>query len=377
MTAVVHPFPVGTVSAVKSAEGGARFEQGSPAWSCASDAAGDAAGPQATTPRLSVVMPTYKRPDLLTRCLDKLVDQSLPGAAYEIIVVDDGQTDDSRAVVEAFAARTNGQPLIRYLRPLGTRGPAAARNRGWREARAPLVAFTDDDTEPDRDWLLEAERAMETPAVGRLQRMAVSGRVVVPTSDRPTDHERMTKGLEDAEFVTANAIVRRCALEAVGGFDERFKRAWREDSDLHFGLLDHFGEVSRADRAIVVHPVRQAPWGISLRQQENSAFEALLYKKHPALYRQKILRFRPWLYYGIVAATLVMLGCLIAAHWTAALVAAVVALAGIVRFAAIRLKGAAHTPAHVWEMVATSFAIPFLSVYWRLVGAWRFRFPFI
>jgi hypothetical protein len=374
VTASIHPFPLDGVTALRSCEGQAGFEPGAAAWSGASDAP---AAFGTATPRLSVVMPTYKRPDLLTRCLDRLVNQSLPGDAYEIIVVDDGQTDDSRAVVEAFAARTEGRPAVRYLRPLGTRGPAAARNRGWREARAPLVAFTDDDTEPDRDWLLEAERAMQTPAAGRLQRMAVAGRVVVPTGERPTDHERMTKGLEDAEFVTANAIVRRCALEAIGGFDERFKRAWREDSDLHFGLLDHFGEVSRADKAIVVHPVRQAPWGISLRQQENSAFEALLYKKHPALYRQKILQFRPWLYYGIVGATVAMLGCLLAAQWRWAALAAVLALAGIATFALRRLKGASHTPEHVWEMVATSFAIPYLSIYWRLAGAWRFRFPLI
>ncbi|MDB5998555.1 MAG: glycosyl transferase family 2, partial [Rhizobacter sp.] len=253
----------------------------------------------------------------------------------------------------------------------GTRGPAGARNRGWRATQAPIIAFTDDDTIPHEDWLSQGVQALQDG------RVAVCGRVVVPVSQAPTDHERNTQGLEHAEFVTANAFVRRDALAQVGGFDERFKRAWREDSDLHFSLLQRFGEVGRADAAVVVHPVRAAPWGISLRQQANSAFEALLFKKHPLLYRQKILHERPWLYYGIVGASLVTLAALLSAQWLIAAIACVLAVAGILVFAARRLRGTARTPAHVWEMVATSFAIPYLSVYWRLAGAWRFRVPFI
>jgi GT2 family glycosyltransferase len=227
---------------------------------------------------ISVVIPTYKRPDLLQRCLEPLLEQSLPTDRYEVIVVDDGQTEDTRALVENLAAATNGRPLLRYLRPEGTRGPAAARNRGWRAARGEVVAFTDDDTIPDVDWLRYGWLAMSNGQA------AVRGAVRVPINGPLTDHGRMTQGLESAEFVTANCFVRRSALQAVDGFDERFLRAWREDSDLHFKLIEAYGEVPKASLAVVQHPVREAPFGISLKQQANMMFDALLFKKHPELY---------------------------------------------------------------------------------------------
>lgn len=319
---------------------------------------------------IAVVIPTYRRPDLLQRCLQALLQQSLDAALFEVIVVDDGRTQETQALVQEMAARP-GAPVMRYLQPQGTRGPAAARNRGWRATLAPIVAFTDDDTVPDRDWLLQGRRAM-----GR-RRMALSGRVVVPTEGRPTDHARMTQGLETAEFVTANAFVRRSALEKVGGFDERFTRAWREDSDLHFSLLEHCGEVGQAPEAIVLHPVRPARWGISLWQQENVSFDALLFKKHPQLFRERIRARPPWRYVWIVLSTLAAVVLAVLGQGLAAAVAAVGAVAGILSFAAMRLRGASLAPSHVAEMLLTSIAIPYLAVYWRFVGAWRFRVLFI
>jgi GT2 family glycosyltransferase len=319
---------------------------------------------------IAVVIPTYRRPDLLRRCLEALLRQSLDAALFEVLVVDDGRSEDTRAVVEELAARP-GAPRLHYLQPQGTRGPAAARNRGWRATLAPLVAFTDDDTVPDRRWLEEGRRAL-----GR-KLAAVSGRVMVPVLGRPTDHARMTQGLETAEFVTANAFVRRNALEKVGGFDERFTRAWREDSDLQFMLLEHCGEVGRADAAIVVHPVREARWGISLWQQENVRFDALLFKKHPQLFKTRIRSQPPWRYVLIVLSTLAALGLALAGQGAAALVALLLVLGGILSFAFKRLRGASLAPAHVAEMLVTSFAIPYLAVYWRFVGAWRFRVLFI
>ena len=330
-------------------------------------AAADGRRAGAARPEVAVVMATYRRPELLRRCLEALLAQSFAADAYEIVVVDDGRTDDTRELVEAFAARSGGAPALRYLRPLDTRGPAGARNRGWRATAAPLVAFTDDDTVPDRDWLLEGHRAM-TP-----DRVAVSGAVIVPVDGAPTDHAKMTQGLEAAEFVTANAFVRRDALLAVGGFDERFTRAWREDSDLHFSLLERGGTVVRAPAAKVLHPVRPAPWGISLGQQANVYFDALLYKKHRRLYLQKVRSRPPWHYFVIVGSTLAAPAALAAGAPAAAAAFGATALAGFAGFAAYRLAGTSRAPRHVVEMVVTSFAIPFLATWWRVAGALRFR----
>jgi glycosyltransferase involved in cell wall biosynthesis len=324
-----------------------------------------------TAVSVSVVIPTYRRPALLSRCLAAVLAQRLDARAFEVIVVDDGQTDDTRAAVEALAP-AGGVPLVRYLRPTQGRGPAVARNAGWRAARGAVVAFTDDDTIPAADWLAEGLAAL------RDEQAALCGRVrVPPMSSPPSDHERMTRGLETAEFVTANAFVRRAALERVGGFDERFLRAWREDSDLQFRLMRDAGAVGRCATATVVHPVRAERWGVSLGQQRNTFYDALLYKKHPRLYRERIRRVPPWDYYAVVAATLAAPLLLFAGHAPAAGVCLALALALVLALAARRLRHTSRAPRHVSEMLVTSALIPFLSVYWRLRGAWRFRTLFL
>ena len=109
-------------------------------------------------PEVSVVMPTYHRPVLLERCLRALLAQTLAPERFEVLVVDDGHDDLTREQVQAIAA---AQPLprIRYLRANSGRGPAVARNFGWRQASAPLIAFTDDDTIPASTWLKAAMRS--------------------------------------------------------------------------------------------------------------------------------------------------------------------------------------------------------------------------
>ena len=325
-------------------------------------------------PEVSVVVPTYRRPELLARCLERLIGQRLDASRFEIIIVDDGHDPRTQRLVEA-AARGTPVPLT-CLRPSTGRGPAVARNAGWRAARGVVVAFTDDDTLPATDWL-EA-------GLAALQRhpdwSALSGRVEVPLAPpaprRPSDHELMTMGLSRAEFVTANAFVRRAALERVQGFDERFTRAWREDSDLQFRLMRDAGPVGRAEAAVVQHPARAERWGVCLRQQRNSFFEALLFKKHPVLYRERIDPGPPWRYYAIVGSSAFAVAAFAAGSQRIGGAALAVAACGALWVALQRLRPTSRAPAHVLEMLATSAVIPFLSVYWRLRGALRFRVLF-
>jgi glycosyltransferase involved in cell wall biosynthesis len=326
-------------------------------------------------PAVSVVIPTYCRVELLQRCLDALVAQDLDPELYEIVVVDDGHEDSVATHIAARAARTGNSPWLRYLRPAQGRGPAVARNCGWRAARGEIVAFTDDDTLPEAAWLREGAATLQRHA----EWSGLCGRIRVPLAHggRPTDHERMTIGLESAEFATANAFVRRAALERVHGFDERFSRAWREDSDLQFRLMQEVAPIGREPRAVVLHPARAERWGVCLRQQRNAFFDALLYKKHPRLYRTRIRPVPPWNYY-------VMVGLAVAAPlllWSGSAAAAATAALLLVGFwlqlAWARLRHTALALPHVVEMLATSALIPFLSVYWRLRGAIRFRVLFL
>lgn len=320
---------------------------------------------------ITVVIPTYQRPELLSRCLQALAKQVYPTDLYDVVVVDDGRDAATRAVVDAFNQHFKGAPAFHYVQPLGTRGPAAARNRGWRTTQAPLIAFTDDDTEPMPNWLHEGSLAMTQDV------SAAGGRLIVPVPSHPSDHERNTQGLENAEFATANAFVWRSALEKIGGFDERFTRAWREDSDLQFMLMRQCGPVVWAAKAVVVHPVRDVPWGFSLKTQKNVFFDALLYKKHPRLYRTKINPGSPWRYYLIVASAVLAVALWSLGWPRAALVLGLLAWFGVMRFALKRLHNASHTPAHVAEMLLTSLLIPFLAIYWRVRGAIHFKVMFI
>lgn len=317
--------------------------------------------------RASVVVPTYRRPELLDRCLPALVAQEFDRAGYEIIVADDAASLETEQQVAGWARRS-GQ-AIRYVAVTGPHGPAAARNAGWRTASAPIVAFTDDDCIPDRGWLAAGVAAFEDPAV-----VAASGRVIVPLGRQPTDYEKDAAGLERAEFVTANCFCRRDSLERIGGFDERFTSAWREDSDLQFRLISSgAGKVLGVSQAVVVHPVRPARWGISVVQQSKACFDALLYKKHPRLFRSRIRKTPPWNYYVIVLALLTTGTGLASGRLLVGAGGALVWSGLTAEFCLRRLSGTSRTPEHVAEMVVTSVLIPPLSVFWRLYGAWKFR----
>jgi GT2 family glycosyltransferase len=319
--------------------------------------------------RATIVVPTYRRPDLLDRCLAALAEQEFDPADCQIVVADDAGSDDTRRQVAGWAGRS--AVPIRYATPSGVHGPAAARNAGWRTGQGCVVAFTDDDCIPDRRWLAEGVAAIEQGVE------AVSGRVIVPLPERPTDYERDAANLEGADFVTANCFVRHDVLEAVGGFDERYTAAWREDSDLQFTLLEHGCRVGRLPRAIVVHPVRPAPWGISLRQQRKSLFNALLYKKFPERYRRQIRSSPPWNYYATVGAIATAVASSALGSPGIALAASGVWVALTVRLCVRRLRRTSTDPRHVLEMALTSALIPPLSVFWRLYGALKFRVLFL
>lgn len=116
---------------------------------------------------------------------------------------------------------------------------------------------------------------------------------------------------------------------------------------------------------------------MSLRQQRNVFFDALLYRKHPRLYRERVRRVPPWDYYAIVLLTLAAAALAPMGNGPAAMLMLAATVALVLRLAARRLRRTSREPAHVAEMLVTSAAIPFLSVYWRLRGAWHFRTPFL
>ncbi|MEZ2352448.1 glycosyltransferase family 2 protein [Caballeronia sp. RCC_10] len=349
---------------------------GSFSYDGAGDAARDAAAQDASTGTgaafdVSVVVPTYQRPDMLERCLRAIIAQDYDKTRYEIIVCDDGPDDATRSRVASLARECEQGPRIRYVPVTATQGPAGARNAGWRASGAAWIAFTDDDTIPDPQWLASGVAELRAGAD------AVSGRIVVPLGPRPTDYEQDAAGLAHTEFATANTFVTRSALKRVGGFDARFTSAWREDSDLQFKLMRTGADIVRSEHAIVLHPVRPARWGVSLSQQKKSQFDALLYKKHRTLFKERIRSTPPLLYYAILAVVVIALLAFVNGNATLGLLGLEVWLALSAWFCLKRLKTTALTRTHILEMAWTSLWIPFLSIYWRLYGAVKFRVLFV
>jgi glycosyltransferase involved in cell wall biosynthesis len=318
--------------------------------------------------KISVVVPTYRRPSLLHNCLLALVNQKFDKKEYEVIIVSDGPDEQTRKKVLEFQ---HTAAIVSYHCLTYKKGPAAARNVGWQQAKAALIAFTDDDCVCDEYWLDQIWNAYKDE-----DEVVYTGRVIVPLSASPTDHELNTSKLETAEFVTANCICAIQALKKVQGFDERFKAAWREDSDLHFKLLEHRIPIYKNEKAIVYHPVRAARWGISIKEQSKTLYNALLYKKHPVLYRQRIKPNPSWNYYLIIILSFVSIVALAASNYTISVGAGIgwAVLTGAFIFK--RLEKSSHSFSHVTEMVLTSLLIPFLSVFWTLYGAYKYKVLF-
>src|SRR3954453_11434715 len=102
---------------------------------------------------LSVIIATYKRPALLSRCLRALMTQSVAYDEYEIIVVSDGPDKQTLEMVNKLKQEHYASPAIHCFALDTKRGPAAARNVGWQKAEGKLILFTDDDCIPLFYWL--------------------------------------------------------------------------------------------------------------------------------------------------------------------------------------------------------------------------------
>ncbi|UWM52175.1 glycosyltransferase [Streptomyces carpaticus] len=316
----------------------------------------------APDPEYAVVIPTLGRP-CLNRVLAALAEGDGPWPA-RVILVDDRPPHDPRPlpveVPEELAA------LIEIVPGCG-RGPAAARNTGWRRAPEPWIAFLDDDVVPGPHWrrALAADLAAAGGGTGGVQaRISVP----LPPGRRPTDWERSTAGLATASWITADLAYRRSALLDAGGFDERFPRAFREDADLALRVLAAGWDLTVGERR-TAHPVRPAgPWA-SVRAQAGNADDVLMARLHGRDWRRRARapRGRFPAHAAVTAAGAAALVALGTGRRRAALMSGALWLAGTAEFAAARIRPGPRTGPELWRMVLTSAAIPPVAVgHWAL-----------
>ncbi len=315
-----------------------------------------------------IVVPTIGRASLRV-LLASLARATGPRPA-RIILVDDrrertaaldlGELDDDlRACITVLAGKAAG--------------PASARNVGWRAARAPWVAFVDDDVVVGPDWLDELARDLRDLP----QDVAGSQgdvRVPLPEDRRATDWERNVAGLATSQWITADCAYRRADLLAVGGFDERFPRAYREDADIALRIVARGKRIVRGARR-VTHPVRPADWTVSVRLQAGNADDVLMDALHGENWRARASAPRGAYraHAATVATAALALGAFAAHKPRAGALLAGAWAAQAARFAWRRIAPGPRTPREVGTLLATSVAIPFAAVYHRARGNARLR----
>jgi HAD superfamily hydrolase (TIGR01662 family) len=317
-------------------------------------------------PLTSVVIPTIGRPSLRT-LLSALASGTAP-VPGPVVVVDD--RPDGPELAPDLADL--GIPDLTVVRS-GGGGPARARNLGWRHTSTPWVSFLDDDVVTDAGW--SAQLARDLAGVGAAV-VGSQGRVRVPLPEgrRPTDWERSTAGLAEATWITADMSYRRSALAAVGGFDERFPRAFREDADLGLRVSATQGRIVRGDRWIT-HPVRPADDWVSLRQQAGNADDFLMRAVHGPRWRERARapRGRRPRHVAATAAAGVAVGALATGRRGTAALAATAWLAATGELAWARIAPGPRDRAEVRRMLLTSAAIPFAATWHSARGAWMHR----
>lgn len=243
--------------------------------------------------QISVVIPTHGKVGLLRRTLASLERQTFPFDQFEVVVVDDGSTDET----PAFLAGYSGPLSLVVVRHEASRGRAAARNAGLRVAKGEVVVFLDDDMETVPGFLDAHQRfhaaGPDKVGVGDVENApeVTDSPIVRYMSTRGAQKIRGRGPLPWKYFSTNNSSVRREHLARVGFFDEEFVTYGFEDLELGYrlharlGLTFHFVEQARSLH-IHYHDIDDV---LGKKFVSGRSSLALMFRKHPET--RELLRF--------------------------------------------------------------------------------------
>ena len=192
----------------------------------------------------TIVIPVFNRTRELAVVLDGLGNQTAQMANIEVLVCDDGSTEDLSATTEMYKTILPNLRLIRQTQS----GPAAARNFGIRESHTETIIFFDSDILPDQKVVAQLIRSLENNP----KWLGAEGRVVgMGGNEGPLWYAPTSKN--GGVYLTANIAYRKTALLSTGGFDESFPRAAAEDVDLAIRVMER-GPIGFSPNAVVTHP---------------------------------------------------------------------------------------------------------------------------
>lgn len=228
-------------------------------------------------PYVSIMIPAFNSGLTLGRTIEACLKQGYPEDKLEVIVVDDGSGDDTKAVVERFG--------VRYIYQ-GKTGPASARNNGWRNSKGDAICFTDADCVPEPDWVSKLVRHYSMNDMG-----AAAGSYSVHGSpyllDKFVHYEIKNRHSGMGEYVhsfgTYNVMVKRSVLEATGGFDSGYCNASGEDTDLSYRIVKAGYKIYFERDALVSHNNILKFWKYFTVQFRHGYWRMKLYRGNSAM----------------------------------------------------------------------------------------------
>lgn len=288
-------------------------------------------GPDDSTagPTASVVVPTHERPQRLARLMAALSAQTGVGP-FEVIVVDDASTDDTW---DRLVRWERSLPFrLRPLRLERNAGPAAARNLGWQEARAQVVAFIDDDCVPSENWLatLVEEMAGAEVVQGRTQ----------PDPAQLGRHGPFSQTVDIPRpglFETCNIAYSRQLLVSLGGFDPRYRYPYGEDVDLGWRAKKAGARTDFAPDAVVYHDVSESSFLRRLRSTRRLEGGVLALRCHPEL--RPVLHRRIFFRRSHPPALVALAGIVLAVHRGGRPAVRIAGVAAMLLYAHFRVRG--------------------------------------
>jgi GT2 family glycosyltransferase len=223
---------------------------------------------------ITVIVPVYNGSQTLPDCLEALQRQTHP--PHEVIVVDDGSTDDTAIVAERFGVKVLSQAQA---------GPAAARNRGARAAQGDILLFTDADCAPAPGWSERLLAPFADPAVaGAKGEYRTRQRGLVPRFVQQEYQDRYDRmaGRSQIDFVdTYSAAYRRDLFLATGGFDATFHTASVEDQEFSFRLVAGGHRLVYVPGAIVYHQHDRSLGEYARRKYWIGFWKAVVTRRYP------------------------------------------------------------------------------------------------
>ncbi len=280
----------------------------------------------------SIIIPAHNAGATLPACLAALARQTAAERILEIIVADDGSTDDTPARADAAGATALRQP---------NRGAAAARNLGARHAAGDILLFTDADCEPAEDWVAAMLAPFADPTVAgvkgvyRTRQTALTARFV--QLEYEDKYRRMAR-LPAIDFIdTYSAGYRRDVFLAAGGFDESYPKANVEDQEFSFRLAAAGHKMLFQPRAVVGHRHAASPRAYARKKFWIGYWKVKVHLRHPGKalndsHTPPTLKAQ----IGLLALALGLgaAGCLWAGAWWGALAALLALLGSMLPFVA-------------------------------------------